>query len=197
MKISDRNLRILLFTNILRFILSLYVIFKTKLNYILKCYLLFFSGGIDDLDSLYPTLFNLFKTEKNNKSSLNIFGPSKNSNIFGDYYNIPDKVNDLISNWSFLIYLRRNKILDDFDINLLKAVLFSRSYGLFLYFLKNTKILRKLNIDKKIFFYFPDLFSIFSLYLLVLKKYNKKRKTGMLVILFLLKLTHEYYLHVN
>ena len=167
------------------------------MNNILKCYLLFFSGGIDDLDSFYPTLFNLFKIKSNKKSLFKSLGPIKNSSFFGDYYNIPDKINDLISNWSFLIYLKRKKILDNFDINILRAVLLNRSFGLFLYFFKKSKILRKLKIDKNIFFYFPDFFSIFSLYFLILKIYDKKKRKGVILLLVFLKFTHEYYLHIK
>ena len=148
MIISKHNLRILIITNILRLFLSYYIIFKvnfkTDFNNILKCYLLFFPAGIDDIDSLYPALFNLLKkNEKDkNKKTFDVFGPIKNSNTFKDYYNIPDKINDSISSWSFFIYLKKENIFDNFETNLLFLLLLNRNFGLSLYFFKQTKLLQ-------------------------------------------------------
>ena len=64
MVISKHNLRILTFFNIIRFICSYYLIFKTNWNDILKAYILFFSLGLDDLDSSYPFILGLYKIDK-------------------------------------------------------------------------------------------------------------------------------------
>lgn len=187
MSISKNDLNVLITFNILRCFLSYFIIFKTDINIIVKCYILFFSGGLDSLDSTYPKKLGLYKEDT-------VFNLNKG---FGDYYRIPDKINDILSNWSFFVYLNREKILDNFEINLLRTVLINRSIGLFLYFLKNAHFLRKFKISSHMFFYFPDYFSIFSMYFLILKKYDKKRKTGVFVLLILFKLTQEYYLHVK
>lgn len=211
MIISKHNLRILIITNVLRLFLSYYIIFKvnfkTDFNNILKCYLLFFPTGIDDIDSVYPVLLKLFKIDKNItlkkppikflKKIYNYFNFFTISQNFKDYYIIPDKINDLISNWSFFIYLKKENILDNFETNLLFLLLLNRNFGLFLYFFKQTRLLKKLNIDKKLFFYFPDYSIFFYFYFLIIKKYNKKRKNSHLLLITLLKLSNEYYLHVN
>lgn len=194
MVISKRNLRILIFFNILRFFCSYYLIFNTEWSDILKSYILFFSLGLDDLDSRYPFILGLYKINKKyitNRFSFNASG------FFKDYYIILDKLNDLSSNWMFLYYLDTNKKLPETQLTILCAVLANRTWGSILYFLKNTKYLKGLKIRRNIFFFFPDYFSLYSIIFLIAKKNDwiSNQITAIIIISTVIKNFQEYMLH--
>ena len=192
MIISKNNLKVLTCSNILRFISSYYVIFKTEWNDILKAYILFFFLGLDDLDSRYPFILGLYKIDKkyiNNRFSF------KASTFFKDNYIILDKINDLSANWMFMYYLNKNKKLTETQLTILFTVLINRTWGTLLYFFKNK--IKLLKINRNIFFFFPDYFSLYSMIFLISEKYNWSinQLTRVIIISSIIKNIQEFLLH--
>ena len=194
MIISQQNWKRILLFNIIRFICSYTLIFKIDWDDIVKTYILFFSGGLDDIDSRYPFLFNLYNVKKKYRLPFPANGTVK---AFGDYYVIPDKINDLSTNWMFMYYLNKNKKLTETQLTILCTVLINRTWGTLLYFFKNK--IKILKIKRNIFFFFPDYFSLYSMIFLISKKYNWKldQLTVIIIVASIIKNIQEFLLHVK
>ena len=156
---------------------------------------MFFPGGWDDLDSSYPFILGLYKIDKEYITNRFSF---KASTFFKDNYIILDKINDLASNWMFLYYLDTNKKLSQGKLTILCTVLVNRTWGSILYFLKNTKYLKKIKIRRSIFFSFPDYFSIYSIIFFISQNnnWNLNQTTTVIIIASIIKNIQEYILHV-
>ena len=180
------NYTILWTFSVLRGLLGYLLIFHTNWNLILKTYLLFFPLGLDDLDSVYPYLLNLYKSQF-----------SWSVEVLGDLYIILDKINDIFAAWMmfYYIYQFHRNTLQSFHIWILLGVLLYRTWADLLYVFKSK--LKILTISESIFVIVPDLFSVYLMSFLVQLQFDWEFSWVILGCVTILKLAQEYYLHIG
>ena len=160
----------IIFSQILRVISALFVIFKLNIKIYYKIILLYF---IDDFDTLTLPKF---------------FFPKLKWNPPHSFYIISDKITDHIIYVMLLIYI--NKEFQIKEINLMNFLFIYRTIGI---------ILLLLTKKSKFLFYFANFFLeiVLALSLIYDFKNLKKFKTIILLFVIFLKLFQEWLLHFN
>ena len=190
--ISRHNLAVLISANLLRIGLSLILIFKTNWNNVIKTYLLFFPLGLEFVDGFYPDKLNLLKPEKGKKCYHYLYTTKilSGSSCYFPWYDILDKISDLIVSWAFLINIYNKKLLSPLEIFILFAVLYWRTIGDTVFWS---------TLKQSILLVFPNFFDIFCMSFFLVKDLKLKRVWWyvLLIISIIVKIFLEWRMHAN
>ena len=190
--ISRHNLAVLISANLLRIGLSLILIFQTNWNNIVKTYLLFFPFALESVDGAYPSLFKILKPEKDKKCYNYIYGHKviNPSSCFSPWYDILDKISDLIVSWAFLFKIYKDRLLSPLEVFMLFAVLYWRTVGDTVFWS---------TLDKRILLVFPNFFDLFCMSFFLVKDLKLRRAWWyvFIIISILVKIYQEWRMHAN
>ena len=155
----------------IRILVAIFILFYLKIPLTYKLLLIIF---FDNLDGRIPKMLNIYK-----------YNHTKTKK-----YQTHDKVADLVGYLLILYYIYKNNILTKQQFNVIILFLGYRIIGDIIYFIQK---------NRKIFFYFPNIYEKLILFWVILKDFNINLdyayQSVFIILIVLLKVYQEYTLH--
>jgi hypothetical protein len=164
-------------SNLIRFFISLFILFYVKnLSILHKVVLVYMMDFLDSVPRKHNPFFHMINSSQD---------PNEKN------YQVNDKVTDSILSFILLKYISDQKILHTNTLFFLKILLLLRLIGVFLFL--------KYNGERQFLIFFPNFFIEFLLVFIILKQFSFKIKTIylnlILLFVFSVKVLQEIYLH--